>query len=100
MTLRGSPPCRSRKTSYVRSSNFMRRILSLRRLVSFGAAAFGFAFLAHGQGRILTFEGLVTRVPWDLSGLAYEANLYPGQAFSVSVLIDPSRPGLFGDTNR
>ena len=67
--------------------------------MSFVTTVFGFAFLAHGQGRILTFEGLVTRVPWDLSGLAYEANLYPGQAFSVSVLIDPSRPGIFGDTN-
>ena len=77
----------------------MRHIISLKQLLVFAVGMFGFTFLAFCQGKILTFEGHVTRVPLDFSGLAWKANFYQGQVFSISLLIDPSTPGTFVDTN-
>lgn len=52
----------------------------------------------HGQASLLRFEGHVGGVSGD-STLAGDSNLYMGQPFNFTVLIDPSRVGTYVDTS-
>ena len=68
---------------------FQASVCFLTLLLSFLSAA-----STHGQASLLRFEGHVGGVSGD-STLASDSNLYLGQPFNFTVLIDPSRNGTY-----